>query len=503
MSSSLRYVRALTAVCLLAAAVLACQPAAAGAHARARTHPPHRAHRTAQPPLKASVYETTYGLRRALTSLGPRNFKRAPAPGATVLAVNPAVRYQRMSGFGAAMTDSSAWLLNDELPVPARARAMDALFGADGIHLDFVRIPMAASDFSATGVPYTYDDMPAGQSDPSLAHFSIAHDEAYILPLLRQMLRIEPRVQTLANPWTAPPWMKANDSYNNVNWAGAILPADYSALAQYFVKFIQDYQQQGVPIDAVTPMNEPRSGSPWPGTTFLPAQEAQWISQNLVPALNAAGLNPQIFGLDDTELADAETLLSSPAATNLAGVAFHCYGGMGAMSTLHAQYPGTNIILSECAPGIIPYAPAEVGIDAARNWAGAIELWNLALDPAGGPVQSPNYGCQGCTGLVTVSETSHMASFNRDYYELGQLSKFVLPGAVRVASPRVVHDFAGPTGYGVSTGLDDVAFVNPSGQKVLVAYNNSPRTLSFAVEDHHRYVSWALPPAATITLSWP
>ncbi len=416
---------------------------------------------------KVTVVQTTANLHDALTVQAPQAFAAERAAGSTVIRVDASIQYQRIIGFGGAMTDSSAWLLHDELTPAWRAATIAALFGPSGINLNFVRIPIAASDYTVSpGSPYSYDDQPFGQTDPTLADFSTAHDQAYIIPALQQVLSVHPGVLTLANPWTPPPWMKANHTYDNVGLAGSVLPQDYAALAQYFVKFIQAYQAAGVPIEAITPMNEPSCSCTWPGAALTSADDATFLPRYLAPALGAAGLHPTIFGVDDTELADARALLAGPAGSTLGGIAFHCYKGMGQMSALHHAYPSEEIILSECSPGIIPYATAEVPIDATRNWASAVQLWNLALDPSGGPYETI-WGCPGCTGVVTVDERTHTPSFGLNYFQFGQTTKYVQPGAVRISSTRQVSD-----GYGITRGVDNVAFVNPDGSKVLVAYNN-------------------------------
>jgi glucosylceramidase len=443
-----------------------------------------------------TIVQTTADMHDALTILHPEPFAARPAAGSRVIRIDPRIRYQHITGFGAAMTDTSAWLLYDELAPVWRDATMNALFGPEGLRLNFVRIPMAASDYTVSSTPYSYDDPPSGRSDPTLADFSIAHDEAYIIPALREMLAVNPGVFTLASPWSAPPWMKANHTYDNVGLGGVVLPQDYAALAQYFVKFIAAYQSRGVPVDAITPMNEPNSDSTWPGSALTPADDATFLPQYLAPALSSASLHPTIFGDDDTELTDAQALLSGPAAATLGGIAFHCYKGMGQMSALHAEYPAENIVLDECSPGISPYATAEIPIDATRNWASAVQLWNLALDPSGGPYESA-WGCPGCSGLVTVNEQSGTPSIGLNYYEYGQSTKYVEPGAVRIFSTRLVHD-----GLGVTRGVDDVAFINPDGTKVLVAYNNAARRARLAVRWRARYLNWVLPGHATVTLIW-
>ncbi|MGO9955867.1 MAG: glycoside hydrolase family 30 protein [Solirubrobacteraceae bacterium] len=455
---------------------------------------------------QASAVQTTANLRYALTRMPAVPFVAHPAAGAPVIAVNGAVREQSVIGLGGAMTDTSAWLLYDELSPAARVQAMQDLFTSQGINLNYVRIPMGASDFTRNGVPYTYDDMPAGQSDPTLAHFSIAHDQAYILPALRDMLQMNPNIVTFANPWTAPPWMKGNDSYSDLGMSGSVAPADYPTLAQYFVKFLQAYQQAGVPVANITPMNEPASGAPFPATNFLDA-EPTFVADDLAPALKAAGLNTRIWALDSAGFSFGQSVLSSAAAADFAGVAFHCYGGMGYQTQVHDEFPNMPIIMNECSPGITPYSSSEVVIDAMNNWASAVQLWNLALDTQGGPVQPPNSGCGGCTGIITVDKSTHQLILNRNYYEFGQASKFIAAGAVRLATNRLVSDFDNTSPYaphhhGVTPGVDAVALQNPDGQKVLLAYNSLPHAKTFAVDWDGRYLNYTLPSQGTVTLIW-
>jgi glucosylceramidase len=454
---------------------------------------------------EVQAVQTTVNLSQHLTRVRDLWFGAHRPVGVLVIHVNDRVRYQRITGFGAAMTDSSAWLIHDELSAPARAALMNRLFSRAGIRLNFVRVPMGASDFTVGGRPYSYDDLPPGQTDPQLLHFSVTHDDAYIVPTLREMLHINPGVEILATPWSPPPWMKANEAFDDTDHLGTLLPFAFQLLAHYFVRFIQAYAARGIRIDALTPENEPLvpAGAPFPALEFPAADEANWITQDLQPALRAAGLRPKIYGHDGFGLAYPQALLSSPARSALAGIAWHCYDGLDAMSKLHAIDPGVEEILSECSPGIIPYSVSEVAIGATRDWAAAVALWNLALDPSGGPVQAPNYGCPGCTGLVTISEPTHTATLGLGYYQLGQVSKFVEAGAYRIGSERFVRDYHSPSGaFGISAGLDDVAFLNPDGGRVLVAYDNSPAPVRFAVQWHGRSFAYQLRPWATVTFTW-
>jgi glucosylceramidase len=458
-------------------------------------------HRPAHMSASAKVIQTTANLSDALTVKGPLRFTGRPEHGAQVIDVDSSTRYQQMLGFGAAMTDSSAWLLHDELTPKQQSATMRALFSDSGIGLDYVRIPIGASDYVANRDPYSYDDLPHGRTDPGLAHFSIAHDKRYILPALREMLAVNRHVYTLANPWSAPPWMKSNGAFDNKGWRGNVLTKFYPSLAKYFVKFIDAYSRAGVPIDAITPMNEPQSPSRWPGTQLTADDDSTFVPDDLAPALRKAGLHPAIYGPDQGQLEDAQKLFKGPAGTQLAGAAFHCYHGtMGKIDTFHGQFPKAPVLVNECSPGIIPYATAEVPIDAARNWAAGVQLWNLALDPDGGPFEGKkSYGCPRCTGVVTVDKTTHSTTYNRNYYELGQTSKYVRPGAVRISSTRFVRDLAHG---GVSSGLDDVAYLDPDGSKVLVAYNNARSPITFAVHWRGRFLNWTLAAAATVTLVW-
>ncbi len=291
---------------------------------------------------------------------------------------------------------------------------MAQLFGRTGLHLGFLRVPMGASDFSAQGVPYTYDDMPAGQTDPTLANFSIAHDRAYILPALRAALAENPRTLLLASPWSAPGWMKDSGVLSNpADLIGTLQPSAYAPLAAYFVKFLQAYRAAGVPIWAVTPQNEPGQNTTYPGMNLTEAGEAAFVTQDLAPALRSAHLPTRIYGYDNSwyggGMGFAYALALGPAARDLAGIATHCYFGTAAeISGLHRVAPGLDQVVSECSPGSgLAFTTSQLEIAATRNWASAVTLWNLALDPAGGPVQPPNYGCRGCTGVVTVDPVAH------------------------------------------------------------------------------------------------
>jgi glucosylceramidase len=405
------------------------------------------------------------------------------------------------------MTDSSAWLIEQDLGPAARGTLMAELFGPGGIHLDFVKVAIGSSDFTHDGQPYSYDDMPAGQSDPGLAHFSIAHDQPYILPALRAARALNPAAEFLATPWSPPAWMKANRSLDNNGNGGTLLPGDYGPWAQYVVKFIQAYAAAGIPIGALTLENEPGVATLYPGLNISPADEASWVLHNLGPALVQAGLHPRIYGGDlgwgpTAEYAAATA--GGPAAHALSGLAWHCYyGSPGVMTQVRQIDPGLEAILDECSPGITPTPISEIVISSLRNWASTVALWNLALDPTGGPAQLPNHGCMGCSGLATIDPRTGQATLRPAYYQLGQASAFLAPGAQRIASPTFVrYRYPGPSVNVVTPGLDDVALRNPDGSLVLIAYDNASRAVRFAVAWKGRTFSSRLAPGATATFVW-
>ncbi len=231
--------------------------------------------------------------------------------------------------------------------------------------------------------------------------------------------------------------------------------------------------------------------------------EDVFITQSLVPALRAAGLRTAVYGLDGSGLAYGEEMLSDPVVrSEIAGIAWHCYAGLEQMSQLQTMDPAAGMVMSECSPGVVAYPTAETAIASLRNDAQAVDLWNLALDPSGGPKQAVP-GCDGCGGLATVDEQTGTASLNLNYYQLGQVSTFVQRGAVRIASDRWVSDFADADGsYGVTAGLDDVALENPDGSKVLIAYDNSSQPIQFQVAWRGQAFSYTLDPGATATFVW-
>jgi glucosylceramidase len=257
-------------------------------------------------------------------------------------------------------------------------------------------------------------------------------------------------------------------------------------------------------VSAITPQNEPGQDTTYPGGNLSPGAEASFITDYLRPALRGARLNTRIYGWDSNWTASLPlgpaSLATGPAASFLSGMAWHCYyGDASVMSALHQLAPRLDQVVSECSQGIRFFSTSEMLIASLRNWATAVNLWNLALTPGGGPVQPPNLGCVGCAGILAVDPRTHQVHPTLDFYELAQVSHFVALGAVRLESTTLVSPLYLRL---VTPGVDDVVFQNPNGHKVLIAFNSSQVTKAFSVEDGGGYFSYQLPPATTATFTW-
>jgi glucosylceramidase len=454
----------------------------------------------------ARVWMTT-GDQKNLLSEQPATALAPPAEGVPTITVDPSQRFQRIDGFGASITDSSAHLI-------AESRSRDAimrdLFDPNrGIGLSYLRQPMGASDF-VKGPHYTYDDLPAGKTDFGMTKFSVGHDEKQILPLLRQARGLNRNLKVMGTPWSPPAWMKTNQSL-----VGGRFIDDkryYDAYTKYFVKFVQAYQRAGIPVDAVTLQNEPQNRFPsgYPGMDFRDPEEARLIKQ-VGPAFQKAGLDTKILGYDHNWSLHpndvgqpganpeyAKALLDDPGAKRwLAGTAFHCYyGDPSSQSELKQAHPDRDIYFTECSglqsgdpatsfPDTLHWHTRYLTIGATRNWAKNVITWNLALDPQNGPF---NGGCETCMGVVTVDPATGRAKREGDYYVMGHVTKFVKPGAVRIGST-------------VEGNIWDVAFRNPDGSTVVLVNNDDWGTGSqrFNLRMGSKAVSYDLPAGAVAT----
>ena len=449
----------------------------------------------AKGPTRIEVYESSEELRESIQEKPALQFGSTRSPALTI-AVDDSRKYQQMDGFGASLTDSSAWLLWHKLTAQQRKEALEKLFSrSKGIGLSVLRQPMGASDFAIED--YSYDDVPSGESDPELKKFSIDHDRAYIIPILRDALAINPKLKIIASPWSPPGWMKTSDSMIR----GALLPSAYGPLAKYFVKFIQAYEAAGIPIFAVTMQNEPLNiPNDYPGLGMTAGEQIVFLRDHMGSAFHDAGLKTKIMVFDHNwDLIDfpIKVLSDSKAAAAAAGTAIHCYGGsVTAQSELHTRFPDKDIWLTECSggewqKGKLLEQQARLIIGATRNWAKSVVLWNLALNQDHKPYLG---GCTACRGVITINDSVSPSQVIEtvDFTALAHASKFVEPGAFRIDS----------NSFGEGS-IEDVAFRNPDGSIVLLVLNSAGTPTEFNIEWDGKYTSYKLGSASVATFVWP
>jgi glucosylceramidase len=439
-----------------------------------------------------SAWVTTADQAQLLAQQPDLRFEAGCPGGEGTIEVDPSTVYQAIDGFGSSLTDASAWLIANRMSEAQRETLLRRLFDAQvGIGLGILRQPIGASDFALGN--YSYDD-----TAPDLSDFSIEHDRAYIVPLLKRIRALNPELLLIGTPWSPPGWMKTSGSMIG----GRLGDDHYDDLASYFVRFVQAYEAEGLPIYGVTPQNEPHyEPSGYPGMFMESDEQAGFVGDYLGPAFDAAGIDAKILVWDhnwDGVDYPRAVLEDAEAYARVAGTAFHCYGGdVSAQSAIHDAFPDRDIWLTECSDGTWVGDGAFAGnfvrgveqllIGGARNWARGVVKWNLALDEDRGPT---NGGCDTCFGTVRIDQADGTVVLEPEYYSLGHASKFVRRGARRVASTSI--------GGGVET----VAFENPDGSHVLVVWNPPGGERSFRVCEGDRSFEHTLPPSAAATFRW-
>ncbi len=427
-----------------------------------------------------------------------------PAASANIVTVDEAQTYQTVDGFGASMTDSSAYLLHEVVPSANLSAVMSDLFtrNGNGIGISFIRNPMGASDIARS--VYSFDDLTtAGQTDPTLAKFSIAHDQTDDIPLLLQAKQLNPKLKIMANPWSPPGWMK--DSGSMIAGSLIINSTNETAFANYFVKYIQDYAAAGIPIDYISLQNEPLYiPTNYPGMGMDAPTQTSVLRDYVLPALTSANLNTQVlvydhnwdgFSYPETVLGDA-TIQASPL---VAGTAWHGYGGTpGNQQTVQNLFPNKGTWETEHSGGTWVTSPDQFITDfveithVMRNASKSFVKWSLVLDETLGPNLTEDAalgGCNTCTPLITVNSKTGAVTKDIEYYTIGHYSKYVLPGAQRIYSSN-------------ANGVVSVAFMNPDGSKALIAFNNTTSSNTFYVQWGTQVFPYTLPSHAAATFTW-
>ena len=422
---------------------------------------------------------------------------RPNAPdGIQAIEVDESKVYQRMEGGGAAFTDGAAWLINQKLSAVQRDQVMRRLFDPRvGIGVSFLRNPIGSSDLTRRW--YTYDDNATDRADPSLPHFSIDHDRADVLPLTKLARKLNPQLTLMMNAWSPPAWMKS--SGNLV--AGGVLPEYYAHHAQYHVKTIQAYEAEGVHIDYVTLNNEPTCCDEinYPSIELISSSDmASMLKDYWFPAFKASQLTTKILLLDYNWEAVGllEPLLKDKAIRTspyVGGVAWHGYGGDPAVqSRIHDEY-GMDAFLTERsgfdAGSRQHRQDMRDMVNVIRNWGKSFVKWPVAVNENRGPNRG---GCDTCTGLVTVHTNDARAGqvdYTIEYYTMGHLTKFVPNGAHHIESTA-------------NSQVLNVAFQNPDGSLVLIAYNDTATPQAFKVVWHSQVFYYTLPVNTSVTFRW-
>jgi glucosylceramidase len=428
--------------------------------------------------------------RSALVSEGPVLQMGAAGSGAAI-EVDRGQRMQTVEGFGFALTGGSAQLMM-AMPKEKRLALERELMGPGGIGVSYVRVSIGSSDMDDHA--FTCDDLTGSETDVELKKFSLGEYVRTVVPVLKEMLRLNPRLRVLGSPWSAPAWMKTNGDLKG----GELKPTYSFVYARYLVRWLEVMHSAGVPVDAITMQNEPLNPKNTPSMVMTAEEQRDFLRDALGPALRAARLKTKVILYDhNCDRPDyPETILSDArAAQYAAGSGFHLYGGkVAAMSEAHDRFPEKGIYFTEQMvidkKGATELAIAEPVsremIGAMRNWSRTVLLWNLAADAKFGPHTSHG-GCPVCEGAVTIEGDE--VTRNLAYYAVAQMAKFVPPGSVRVASTEV-------------DGVSDVAFVTPAKKTVLVVANTSRAERSVPVRDGEREFVAKVASGAAATFVW-
>lgn len=435
----------------------------------------------------------TTGNRTSLLEKQPGMSFVAQSTFETIIDVDTSERFQAIDGFGYSLTGGSADLINTKLGTTEKANLLRELFLRDdnGIGVSYLRISIGASDLDDH--VFSYCDLPDGQTDPELNNFSLDEDRENLIPVLRQILALNPDIRIMGSPWSAPAWMKTNNKVKG----GSLKPEFYPAYAKYFVKYVKGMESEGIRIDAITIQNEPENPHNTPSMLMTWEEQADFVKNHLGPAFEEAGIDTKIVLFDhNCDNPDYPiSIMNDPDAKKYVdGSAFHLYlGEIEAMSKVHQAHPDKNLYFTEQwtsgegqFDGDLRWHVKHLIVGATRNWSRTVLEWNLASDPNFDP-HTDDGGCTQCMGAVTIGDNT--ITRNVAYYIIAHASKFVPPGSVRVASTVV-------------DGLYNVAFLTPDDKKVLIVVNDNDSSKKFAIRHKGRFVETALASGAVGTYVW-
>ncbi len=419
-------------------------------------------------------------------------FRTAAANAHPNIIVDTSKTFQNMDGFGYTLTGGSAQHIIRMSPAE-RTALLKELFATDGnnIGVSYLRVSIGASDLNER--VFSYNDLPAGQTDPQMTQFDLGPDKADVVPVLKEILAINPHIQIMGSPWSPPVWMKTNGDTRG----GSLKPEFYDAYALYFVKYIQAMKAEGIRIDAITVQNEPLHPGNNPSLLMLAEQQAEFIKKSLGPAFRKANIDTKIIIYDhnaDRPDYPISILNDSEAKQYIDGSAFHLYGGtIDALSQVHQAHPDKHLYFTEQwigAPGNFPedlkWHVKTLMIGAPRNWCRTVLEWNLAADPNHKP-HTDRGGCDRCLGAITID--GNKVTRNPAYYIIAHASKFVRPGSVRIGSNTAGN-------------LHNVAYKTPDGKRVLLVINDGNAAQSFNIQFGGQTVATSLDAGAVGTYVW-
>lgn len=409
-----------------------------------------------------------------------------------VIEVDTTQQFQTIDGFGFSLTGGSAYLIHQKLAAAKRSELLREIFSPDnsGIGVSYLRISIGASDLDEH--VFSYNDLQAGKTDTDLSEFSLAEDKKYLVPILKEILTINPEIKIMGSPWSAPAWMKTNNSAKG----GSLKPEYYSAYADYFVKYIQEMEKEGILIDAITIQNEPENPNNNPSMLMTSTEQALFIKKHLGPAFEKADIKTRIVLFDhncDHPNYPIDILNDADAKKYIDGTAFHLYlGEIEALSKVQNAHPDKNLYFTEQwtssegkFDGDLRWHVKNLIVGATRNWSRNVLEWNLAADPQSNP-HTDEGGCTMCLGALTIGDE---VTRNVSYYIIAHASKFVRPGSVRVAS-------------NITSDLHNVAFITPAGKKVLIVVNDSETLRKFAIKFKGRSAQVSLGAGSVGTFVW-
>ena len=427
-----------------------------------------------------TVYTTAANTQLRLNENGKLNFSPAQQPMETqpFVQVDPSASFQSIVGIGGALTDASAEIFA-KIPKAKQQELMTAYYGTTGTAIGYTlgRTNIQSCDFSSGSYSYV------AENDAELKTFSVAHDETYKIPLIKQaMAAAGGNLKLYVSPWSPPAFMKDN---NSVTRGGRLKPEFMQAWANFYVKFIKTYEAKGIPVWGLSVQNEPMANQKWESCIYTAEGERDFIKNFLGPTLAKSGLaEKKLIAWDhnrDLIYQRASTILEDPGAAKYVwGIGFHWYetwtGGpmlFGNVQLTHAAFPTTNLIFTEGCKEKFSFDSLHAWslgerygysmINDFNDGASAWTDWNILLDENGGPNHAGNF----CFAPVHADTRTGELIYTNAFYYIGHFSKFVRPGARRIAvsSNRIT--------------LQTTAFVNKDGSIVVIVMNTTDQAMSY------------------------